>query len=411
MEEWFTKAYEIFSDTDLIIAVLNASDDWEENRKFWERVNFQRLRVCPAAHLMILFHRVDQLNENQRQKLEWDIQSAFIGNQEMSAFASSIVSEFFLQTFKKFVNGLRQCILSIHEVAIYELFQRVDILTRFIDKNSLNLEDLITSLKLPGAVSRKLLEDMYKQNLIQIDELANLVTLGGQGITLINGLNNIGIQTSHDTFREIPLIKGVIFSDYRGISFYIYEYKRGFFEKLLPSGVQFPDPSLVSGFMSAIGSFASEIGQNLNAVNFTGLEAQVISQKCEDLICIFFIENIPNNQSLMEILMKFAQDFYKQFRELITITIRNGNVSIFWPKAEEIGEMIKQLNSKLHEIVLKHSPITATQLISIYQKVDLSGLTPDIVKDIKQLIFHYTVTQREEDLVNIDALLEKYHIR
>ncbi len=109
--------------------------------------------------------------------------------------------------------------------------------------------------------------------------------------------------------------------------------------------------------------------------------------------------------------MKFAQDFYKQFRDLITITIRNGNVSIFWPKAGEIGEMIKQLNSKLHEIVLKHSPITATQLISIYQKVDLSGLNPDIIKDIKQLIFHYTVTQREEDLVNIDALLEKYNIR
>ncbi len=411
LEEWFTRSFDIFSATDLIIVVLNSSDGWEENRVLWERVNFQRQRVCPEAQMMILFHKVDQLDENKRQKLEWDIQTTFIGEHNISAFSSSIVSDFFLETFKRFVGAFRKVILSIHEVGVNEVFQRVDILTLFIDRSSLKLDELIASMKLPIKVARKILEDMYKRNYIKIDESSNLITLGEQGIILINGLNNIGIHTSLETFKEIPLMKGVIFADFRGICFFIYEYKRGYFEKLLPTGEKFPDPSLVSGFMSAIGGFASEIGQELNAINLTGMEAQIISQKFEDLICIFFIENIPNNQSLLELLMNFVRNFNTRFKNEVNIVVNSGNVGVFVSNASEIEEMIKELNGRLHELILKHSPITSTQLISIYQKVDLARLDPDIVKDIKQLIFHYTVTQREEDIVNIDTLLEKYHIK
>ncbi len=411
LEEWFTQSFDIFSATDLIIVVLNSSDEWEENKVLWERVDFQRQRVCPEAQMMILFHKIDQLDENQRQKLEWDIQATFMGNHNISAFTSSIVSGFFLETFKRFVGAFRKVILSIHEVGVNEIFQRVDILNYFIDRSVLKLDELIASMKLPVQTARKILADMYKRNYIKIDESSNLVTLGEQGIFLINGLNNIGIHAAIDTFKDIPLMKGVIFADYRGICFFIYEYKRGYFEKLLPSGEKFPDPDLVSGFMSAIGGFASEIGQDLNAINLTGMEAQIISQRFEDLICIFFIENIPSNQSLLEILMNFVRNFYARFNNQVHTVVKSGNVGGFVSNASEIEEMVRELNGRLHELVLKHSAITATQLISIYQKVDLAGLDPDIVKDIKQLIFHYTVTQREEDLGNIDALLEKYHIR
>ncbi len=411
LEEWFTQSFDIFSSTDLIIVVLNSSDEWEENKVQWERVKFQRQRVCPEAQIMILFHKVDKLDENQRQKLEWDIQTTFVGEHNISAFTSSIVVEFFLETFKRFVGAFRKVILSIHEVGVNEVFQRVDILIYFLDRSTLKLDDLIASMKLPAKVARKILEDMYKRNYIKIDESTNSITLGEQGMFLINGLNNIGIHAAIDTFKEIPLMKGVIFADYRGICFFIHEYKRGYFEKLLPSGEKFPDPNLVSGFMSAIGGFASEISQDLNAINLTGMEAQIISQRFEDLICIFFIENIPSNQSLFDILMKFVRTFYGRFKNEVNTVIKSGNVGGFESKSGEIDEMIKDLNGKLHELVLKHSAVTATQLISIYQKVDLAGLDPDIVKDIKQLIFHYTITQKEEDLVNIDTLLEKFHIR
>lgn len=410
LEEWFTQSYQILSDSNLIIVVLNSNDGWEENKVLWERVNFQRQRVCPEAHLMLLFHKIDLLNENKRQNLEWDIQSTFNGFHDITAFSSSITSEFFLQTFKKFVGGLRQLFISMREVGVQEVFQRVAILTRFIDHSSLNLNEVIEVMGLPVKLARKILEEMYKQNYIKIDDDTNSVMLGEQGINLINGLNNVGIYVPKDTFKEIPLVKGVMFADYRGICFYIYEYRHGFFEKLLPNGEKFPDPSLVSAFMSAIGSFASEMGQNLNAINLTGMEAQIISQRFNDLICIFFIENLPNNQSLLEILFNFVQAFNTRFQEDIKFVIKSGNVSMFGSKVSEIETMIKELNGRLHELILKHSSITSTQLISIYQKVDLAGLETDIVKDIKQLIFHYTITQKEDDLARIDELLERYQI-
>ncbi len=95
LEEWFTQSYQILSDSNLIIVVLNSNDGWEENKVLWERVNFQRQRVCPEAHLMLLFHKIDLLNENKRQNLEWDIQSTFNGFHDITAFSSSITSEFY----------------------------------------------------------------------------------------------------------------------------------------------------------------------------------------------------------------------------------------------------------------------------------------------------------------------------
>ncbi|HMF32684.1 MAG TPA: GTPase [Candidatus Lokiarchaeia archaeon] len=411
LESWFTENFDVFNETDLIIAMVDSCDEWEENKKFWERVNFQRQRICPKAHLMILFHKVDLLDDEKRQQLDWNISTTFAGEHDITAFTSSIVSNFFQATFKNFVRGLRQCIMKIKDVEVQQVFQRVEILTRFIDQTTFNLNGLITSMGFPEKIGKKILEDMYTHNYIQIDDANKTVTLGEQGLQLINSMNSVSIHAPRDIFKDIPLVKGVIFSDDRGISFFLYEYKQGFYAQLMPEGGEFPDPALISGFMSAIGGFATEIGGDAKTVNITGVNAQVLSQQYENLICIFFLEPMPTNQSLVEILAKFAQAFHIQFASQIALVAKCGSIDQFPEHAAKIEEMILNLNAEIHEQIMKQSPITGPQLISLYQKVDLAGIDPDVTRDIKQLIFHYAITQSDQDLAHIESLLGQYNIQ
>lgn len=115
LEDWLSSSIEVFFETDLIIAMVDATETWDQNQQFWERVNYQRQKICPKAFLMILYHKVDLLDESARQQLEWNIMTMALWDSSVSAFSSSIVAEFFLPMFKKFVAGLRQCIYGIRE--------------------------------------------------------------------------------------------------------------------------------------------------------------------------------------------------------------------------------------------------------------------------------------------------------
>ena len=253
LEDWLSSSIEEFYETDLIVAMVDATEVWEQNKQFWERVNYQRQRICPKAFLMILFHKVDLLDEETCQRLDWNIMTTFLGDSSISAFTSSIVGDFFVVTFKKFVAGLRRCIFGMHEINLEEWFTRVEIITRFFDSSSLALDTFLCSLSFPESVGRKILELMYKQNYIVIDESTNSVSLGEQGVKIINSIGDFSVCAPREMFKEIALVKGVIFSEDRGIAFFIYEYKEGFFNQLVPAGREFPDPTLVSGFISAIG--------------------------------------------------------------------------------------------------------------------------------------------------------------
>src|SRR5271157_2004715 len=129
-ESWSTENFDLFYKTDLIITMVDATDGWDENKNFWERVNFERQKICPNAHLMILFHKVDLLDDEKRQQLEWNISAIFAGEQDITAFTSSIVLDFFPATFNNFVGGFRQCITKIKDVEVKQLiplYQKVDL--------------------------------------------------------------------------------------------------------------------------------------------------------------------------------------------------------------------------------------------------------------------------------------------
>jgi len=128
-ESWSTENFDLFYKTDLIITMVDATDGWEENKKFWERINFQRQRICPNAHLIILFHKVDLLDDIQKQQLDWNISTIFAGEHDITAFTSSIVPDFFPRTFMNVVRGLRQCIMKNKDTKVKELislYQKVD---------------------------------------------------------------------------------------------------------------------------------------------------------------------------------------------------------------------------------------------------------------------------------------------
>lgn len=256
---------------------------------------------------------------------------------------------------------------------LQEWITRVEILTHFLDSPTQDFHELLSALPFPASVGKKILELIYTQNYIVIDEGSNSVSLGDQGLRIINSLSDFFVHTPRDTFKEIPLVKGVILSEERGIVFYMYEYKRGFFDQLTPVGRDFPDPTLVSSFLSAVGGFANKIGQDAKIINLTSENAQIISQRYDNLICTFFLEPTPASKSFFNLLQTFVIAFHDQFQSQIARVGTAGDVNQFAQFEDEIIDLIKNLNAELHEQVLRSSPITAPQLISLYQKVDQRG--------------------------------------
>ncbi|OLS13691.1 MAG: hypothetical protein RBG13Loki_2691 [Promethearchaeota archaeon CR_4] len=103
-------------------------------------------------------------------------------------------------------------------------------------------------------------------------------------------------------------------------------------------------------------------------------------------------------------------DFHAQFHEDITQFLSSGATEQFRTRAKKIEALIGDVNTQLHNHILKHSPVTAHKLIPIYEKLDQADIDPDLARDIKQLIFQYVVTQKEENLAIIDTLLAEHNL-
>jgi len=410
LEDGLTDSIQVINNADLIITVLDAGEEFEVNLKIWERVIYEKRRICPKAHLMILFHKFDLLPESAQKELDLRIKTTFIAYSDITAFTSSVVPKFFLATFRNFTKGIHQCIVSLRDTKLREIFEQVEIVTNFIDQGTQNLSHLLSSLHLPPKAARRVLENMHKQNYIYIDEGSNLVSLGEQGLYLIEGLSNAAPPVPKMTLNELPLVKGIIFSNTSGLSFYVYEYKPNYFHKLLPRGRKFPQQQFISGFMSTVGIFTTELGKDLKTTVMTGEDSPIISLQFKELIGIFFLEILPFNQSLLDLLLQFLSEFYTKFQGEINQFIAAGATEQFKSRAKQIEAFIANLNTQLHTHVLKHSPVTAHKLIPIYEMLDHANLDPEVARDIKQLIFQYVVTQKEENLAIIDTLLAEHNL-
>ena len=109
------------------------------------------------------------------------------------------------------------------------------------------------------------------------------------------------------------------------------------------SSEEFPmDKELVSGFLSAMDSFISEIGgsTSMNEISYKGFYVHAAYGKHIKL-ALFLSE--PANQSLKERLFYFLNQFEVHYEDQIKKFVEIGNSAIF--NKEKIGEIVKEILS------------------------------------------------------------------
>ena len=109
------------------------------------------------------------------------------------------------------------------------------------------------------------------------------------------------------------------------------------------SSEDFPmDKELVSGFLSAMDSFVSEIGgsTSMNEISYKGFYVHAAYGK-QVKLALFLSE--PANQSLKERLLYFLNHFEMHYDDQINEFAKIGNSALF--NQEKIAEIVKELLS------------------------------------------------------------------
>ncbi len=419
LEEWMSVSQDYFLDSDLVVIVLDCRDSWEENRNLVKKVENLRDKLCKAAKIIVLIHKIDLLEENQRSILSIKADASLSTIPNLSYFLSSIAHNFFNDTFLNFVNGLRNCIENRNEIQLSLLFQKVEILNRFLKYPEISLEDLMSTSNLPNDTFLDILDGMHRKNLLNIDTQAKKVTLGLKGKYFVMGLKNQARAVTGRIGQDplaLKIIQGILLSDGRGLKFFEYEQDEGFFESLTPHSQEGgPDTSMITSFISAIGAFGYEIGEGISTINLKGSKAQILSLGYEEegdlqVSGIFFIDNVPMTIDAVNILIDFLRNFTRSFPKELRTFQTYGLLNAFRTREEEIVEMIHQIEPKLQKLILQTGSVSPRKLTSMYNKIDLLEASQTIKVKLKRVIFQYAVTSDHRLIEQVQQLMEKYGI-
>jgi GTPase SAR1 family protein len=394
IEEFLTTSASVFDGADLILAVLDSNDSWENNDALWQKIDEVRKDQCPDAYLSIFFHKVDLLTPEQRQSLDQTVQVLFAGKSNVAAYLTSIDKQFFFRTYQAFIASIRRSLFRVGDAVSRDFFVKLDIISQFAEKNTTTLEELISKLGADSDIVKKNLQEMEAKGYIILKDALRQVELSEIGQYVVQTTqNNLYLQIQEALSTDVDFIKGMILSDKIGRLLLLFETESNYIQNLPGNPASPLDPSFVAMFVSAIGNF----GQTLNPLGFASIQLagknlQIIATSYGDITGIFFIANVVLDQTLGNIFRQFMGETYANFRVEIEDFLKAGNPESFNLKRDSLVQNLQQLNTVIQNVARFNQRITKDKLLSLYQKIQGEGLNESDMDNVKTLLFHYLIT-------------------
>ncbi|MHA1731033.1 MAG: GTPase domain-containing protein [Promethearchaeota archaeon] len=410
LDGWLAGEGDIFPGSDLVLCLLDIRDPWERNERVWRGVLQIRDEMCPDAQVGILFHKADLVGLEARGEVEERAREALKGVPRATAHLTSISPEFVVNTFQYLVHLLRKAMKS-GGAGAGEVVDMIDVLNQFIEKNSMNLVEVLDRVGTNTTEGRAVLDKLQMEGYLVVKDALNIVEIQEKGKKLIGSIkkrlyHKVQELISPDPTKEF--IKGMILADTLGRPMMSYESREGFFESLVVVEGGISDPALISMFLSAITEFGATIDERgVDLIHLNGENFFLISYRVDRVVGIFFLApDMRFNHGVINAIRTFLSNLYDGFRQAIDTFCDTGNLEGLNAREDEVVEAVKMFNHVLENVVEHDVVFTTGQLLAMLRALESGELEKVDPGDLKKLIFHYIVSSQpglvDEILAGID---------
>jgi hypothetical protein len=350
--------------------------------------------ICPEAYLSIFFHKADLLSTENQKTLDAKIRVLFSGMTNVSAYLTSIEPNSFFKMYQSFVSSLKAGLFHLGESIPKDFFIKLEIMSQFIEKNEETLENLITIIGVGSNLIQESLRELEAKGYVFLKDSSRRVALSQIGQSIIQrAQSNVYLKMQECLSAEAEFVKAFILSDKRGRNFVTFESEPDYIAKFSADDENNPDPTLISMFLSAIGSFGESFdAQGFSTIQLTGKNVQITAQSFGDVIGIFFISNIPIDPALLNVLRQFMREIYTEYSEIFQSFILTGDLAAMTPYRDDFILKLRNINDTLRKLALIQQQISRDRFAQLYEEIQTQGCVLTDIDAVRNLCFNRLVT-------------------
>ncbi|MHA1618499.1 MAG: hypothetical protein ACTSVZ_04395, partial [Promethearchaeota archaeon] len=366
-ERWFEEEQEIFDESDIIINVLDARNATKIVSDYiLKAITIQKSR-SPNANIFFLVHKVDLIDEIQKEKLEQVLHRLSKEIEQNHKFSlnwyfTSIKSEYLTTAVNAFVDLMQKSGLASESQLNTELIKlNADIFQLLVDQEKVAIENIRERLKYkfqkdPTDI-QVLIKSYRDAGLLKFEDIdkVKMLSLTNEGrayynkvITSFEGLSSVDkeIEPIPENKQNLPeyWIFGIMISDSNGKTLIVAETAGESLTVALnkAKNPQF-DLELIPMFLNAMSKFAEEINvQDLSSFRVQGANIKMSSLSKQDLTLTVFSHPDFQIDYLKDEFNKLFDIFLTRFASDIKKFDLTGNATSF---LAFIPETINYINS------------------------------------------------------------------
>ncbi|QEE17161.2 hypothetical protein DSAG12_02993 [Promethearchaeum syntrophicum] len=404
LNHWLTDGSGALDLSDIILVVLECSDDWDENLQIIKQVQQIQSKNVPSAVIIAFFHKIDLLTSLQLDTLKARI-NEFRENNDLNVkiFLTSIQEKHILETFWAFIQSLKLGMCRKNNTNFRDYILKLELLRYFTKNSKADLNVLEKDLKIKREYIQWYLHQLFGDGTLDLEPNSEVVTIGKKGIATLNTLKYaLNPKTKEILLSERDYIKGVILSDKTGIPFYTYEEVPGFFNTLVVDERTSSEPGIISMFFAQIVEFGKTMDYNgLTNFQFGGHNLKIASLLSKGVLAIFFVDRIQIDQGSMKILEEFLKSVFTNYGDSIYNYFVSNNPLDIARLSRNLKDDIESLDVILKSHHQNKSEFTKEKLLEMYLNLTEEKMDKISSRDMKSLLFQYLIMESPDTLKEI----------
>jgi GTPase SAR1 family protein len=177
LEEWLHESQDVFVGCDLIICVLDCREVWEKNYDLWKRIALIKNDFCPDSELLLLFHKIDLIDEVAQDKLREQIQEVLPEFSSTYFGLTSINPKYYLNTLNLFIFALEKYQNPFQLMQVNKSLFKAEILEIISKFQPISIINVYNLLKIPLFNFRMMIEELSNNQFLLQETQTNLLSL------------------------------------------------------------------------------------------------------------------------------------------------------------------------------------------------------------------------------------------
>ncbi len=439
---WFTEDKDIFNESDIILNVLDAKQNYKEITDYInESLEIQR-KQSKHGIIIFLIHKMDLLDKIEYEKLKnrlnmFQEDYSKYNQYDMNLYFTSIKEDYIFNTINAFIDIFKKSGLD-QEKEIdtnllrlnFHLFRTLNEkkvisairLQNILDISKPNLQNLIGSYEQSELIQTKQMEDKVLIYLNQKGEdyynkvLKSFQSLGDAEIEQMASDASSEITVSIPAQEELELIYGILISDDNGKTLLSAETRDNSLIDALnrANNPQF-DLELIPMFLNAMSKFAEEINvQDLSSFRVQGANLKMSSLSRNRLTMTIFTHPSVRIDYVKEDFSILFDYFLDEYQDLFEFFFKTGNATKFLDFIPKMKRELKKISEQYANLSEEMEKFNIEEAKKIYAKINQINeanfpLEEQLhLKSIKVRLLEAILAEDIQAYLNIENEVKKY---